>query len=57
MLSNIGYEHAMQDDMYSYDCIVIHDVDMLPEDDRNLYFCNDTMAYHLAGKMERKNYR
>ncbi|XP_071158043.1 beta-1,4-galactosyltransferase 5-like [Mytilus edulis] len=56
MLSNIGYEHAMQEDMYSYDCIVIHDVDMLPEDDRNLYFCNDTVAYHLAGKMERKNY-
>jgi hypothetical protein len=36
MLTNIGYHHAMCD--YHYDCIVIHDVDILPEDDRNLYY-------------------
>jgi len=54
MLTNIGYHHAMHD--YHYDCIVIHDVDILPEDDRNLYFCNNETAYHLAGRMERNKY-
>ena len=34
---NIGYKEAMKD--YGWDCFVFHDVDLVPEDDRNLYYC------------------
>jgi hypothetical protein len=55
MYAHIGYHHAMRD--YHYDCIVIHDVDIiLPEDNINLYFCNNETGYHLADRMERTNY-
>lgn len=54
-LMNIGYVEALK--QYSYDCFVFHDVDLIPEDDRNLYHCPvqprhmsvavDTMGYRL----------
>ncbi|CAG9829016.1 unnamed protein product [Diabrotica balteata] len=38
MLMNIGFEQAMS--MSQFDCFIFHDVDLLPEDDRNLYVCS-----------------
>ena len=35
LLMNIGFQEAM--DQEDFDCVVLHDVDMLPEDDRILY--------------------
>ena len=34
---NIGFIEAINLSMY--DCFIFHDVDLLPEDDRNLYTC------------------
>ncbi|KAE8748848.1 hypothetical protein FOCC_FOCC004442 [Frankliniella occidentalis] len=37
MLMNIGFVEAQK--LHQYDCFIFHDVDLLPEDDRNLYTC------------------
>ena len=35
MLFNIGFIEAMKE--YNWTCIIFHDVDLVPEDDRNIY--------------------
>ena len=35
MLLNVGAAQAMK--KYNYSCFVFHDVDLIPEDDRNIY--------------------
>jgi len=39
MLMNVGFIEALK--LYSYDCFIFHDVDLIPEDDRNLYTCSE----------------
>ena len=51
---NIGFIEAMKDD--KYDCVVFHDVDLLPEDDRLLYSCIDTPK-HLSVAIDKYSYR
>nr|XP_009858040.1 beta-1,4-galactosyltransferase 2 isoform X1 [Ciona intestinalis]XP_018666899.1 beta-1,4-galactosyltransferase 2 isoform X2 [Ciona intestinalis] len=53
-LMNIGYLEAMKEDLY--DCVVFHDVDLLPEDDRLLYHCTDTPK-HLSVAIDKYGYR
>ena len=38
-LFNVGFLEAMK--LYPFDCFIFHDVDLLPEDLRNLYKCGD----------------
>lgn len=38
-LMNVGFAEAMK--QKTWDCMVFHDVDLLPMDDRNLYTCPD----------------
>lgn len=37
MLMNVGFQEALR--IRDFDCFIFHDVDLLPEDDRNLYTC------------------
>ena len=37
MLMNVGAAEAIK--QHDYQCFIFHDVDLLPEDDRNLYTC------------------
>lgn len=55
MLMNVGAAEALK--QHNYQCFIFHDVDLLPEDDRNLYTCPvqprhmsvaiDNFLYHL----------
>lgn len=48
MLFNVGYAEAMRDQ--EWECFIFHDVDLLPEDDRNLYSCPETPRHMSVGK-------
>ena len=39
-----------------FDCVVFHDVDMIPEDDRNVYLCQN-MPTHLSPLIDKFNYQ
>lgn len=42
--------------MYDYQCLIFHDVDLIPEDDRNLYTCPD-QPRHMSVAVSTMNYR
>ena len=48
MLFNVGFVEAMKE--YKWDCFIFHDVDLVPEDDRNLYTCPTTPRHMSVGK-------
>jgi len=54
MLMNIGYVEATKD--YDWDCFVFHDVDLVPEDDRNLYHC-PAYPRHMSVHVNTFNYQ
>nr|XP_023026982.1 beta-1,4-N-acetylgalactosaminyltransferase bre-4 [Leptinotarsa decemlineata] len=54
MLMNIGYKEALN--MSHFDCFIFHDIDLLPEDDRNLYTCPD-QPRHMSVAVDIFKYR
>ncbi|CAG2187631.1 Beta-1,4-galactosyltransferase 4,Beta-1,4-N-acetylgalactosaminyltransferase bre-4,Beta-1,4-galactosyltransferase 2,Beta-1,4-galactosyltransferase 5,Beta-1,4-galactosyltransferase 1,Beta-1,4-galactosyltransferase 3,Beta-1,4-galactosyltransferase 6 [Mytilus edulis] len=54
MLMNIGYAESIKN--HKYTCFVFHDVDLLPEDDRNSYTCT-TQPRHLSAAIDKFRYR
>ena len=54
MLMNVGFREALQD--FNWDCFIFHDVDLLPEDDRNLYTCPD-QPRHMSVAVDKFKYR
>ncbi|XP_059153993.1 beta-1,4-N-acetylgalactosaminyltransferase bre-4-like isoform X2 [Physella acuta] len=54
MLMNIGFEKAME--KYDYQCAIFHDVDLIPENDRNIYSCPE-MPRHMSAAIDKFNYR
>ncbi|CAL1296007.1 unnamed protein product [Larinioides sclopetarius] len=53
VLMNAGVREALRDN--DFHCFVFHDVDMIPEDDRNLYSCPE-MPRHLSVAVDKFNY-
>lgn len=53
MLFNVGFQEAMKD--LDWDCLVFHDVDHIPENDRNYYGCGQ-MPRHFATKLDKYMY-
>ncbi|XP_012278341.1 beta-1,4-N-acetylgalactosaminyltransferase bre-4 [Orussus abietinus] len=54
MLMNVGYVEALKE--RPFDCFIFHDVDLLPEDDRNLYTCPE-QPRHMSVAVDKFNYR
>lgn len=54
LLMNAAFAEAEQS--LGFDCIVLHDVDMLPENDQNLYKCGERGPVHLSPKISKYNY-
>ena len=54
MLFNIGYKEALKFDQY--ECFIFHDVDLIPEDDRNAYSC-PTSPRHMSVAPDKHHYR
>ena len=53
-LMNIGFVEASA--LYDWQCYIFHDVDLLPEDDRNLYTCPD-QPRHMSVAVDKFNYK
>ncbi|XP_058386029.1 beta-1,4-galactosyltransferase 3-like isoform X1 [Diceros bicornis minor] len=53
-LRNVGFWEAMQEE--DWDCVFFHDVNLLPEDDRNLYIC-DIFPAHVSVAIDKFNYK
>ena len=42
---------------YPFDCVIFHDVELLPEDDRIMYSCPFAKARHLSVAIDKFNYK
>ncbi|KAL4236470.1 hypothetical protein ACF0H5_004856 [Mactra antiquata] len=54
ILANIGFLTASQ--VYDFSCYIIHDVDLLPADDRNMYKCSNNPV-HLSVSNSKYGYK
>jgi len=54
MLMNIGFVEALR--RRRWDCFIFHDVDLLPENDHNLYTC-PTLPRHMSVAVDSMAYR
>ncbi|KAL2718826.1 hypothetical protein V1478_011245 [Vespula squamosa] len=54
MLMNVGYVEALKE--RTFDCFIFHDVDLLPEDDRNLYTCPE-QPRHMSVAVDKFRYK
>lgn len=48
ILMNIGYVESLKDSNNTWNCFLFHDVDMIPEDFRNLYKCENDLPVQYA---------
>ncbi|CAI4230194.1 unnamed protein product [Auanema sp. JU1783] len=53
-LMNVGFVEGMK--MYPWECFIFHDVDLLPEDDRNLYTC-PVQPRHMSVAIDKFKYK
>lgn len=54
-LLNAGVREALKIDP-TINCFIMHDVDLVIEDERNLYYCNDKIARHISAGIDKYNY-
>ncbi|XP_025096876.1 beta-1,4-N-acetylgalactosaminyltransferase bre-4-like [Pomacea canaliculata] len=53
-IMNAAFKEALK--IFDFQCVVFHDVDLIPEDDRNMYTC-PIMPRHMSVAIDEMNYR
>ncbi|XP_075545251.1 beta-1,4-galactosyltransferase 4-like isoform X6 [Dermacentor variabilis] len=53
-LLNVGYEVSKT--MHDYNCFIFHDVDLIPENDRSIYACQEN-PYHISRCLDIYEYK
>ncbi|XP_072463874.1 beta-1,4-galactosyltransferase 3-like isoform X2 [Notamacropus eugenii] len=53
-LLNVGFKEAMKEN--NWQCVYFHDVDLIPEDDRNIYGCN-AFPMHASVAIDKFQYQ
>lgn len=53
-MMNVGYTEALKD--FDFQCVIFHDVDLIPENDNNLYTC-PVNPRHMAVALDKHNYK
>ncbi|XP_075053475.1 beta-1,4-galactosyltransferase 3-like isoform X2 [Mixophyes fleayi] len=53
-LLNVGVREALRYD--DWDCLMFHDVDLVPENDYNMYICDENYPKHLSSAMDKFQY-
>lgn len=51
----MGVKEALKDE--EWDCLFLHDVDLIPENDHNLYTCDPWNPKHVSVAMNKFGYR
>ncbi|KAF7494898.1 Beta-1, 4-N-acetylgalactosaminyltransferase bre-4 [Sarcoptes scabiei] len=54
-LMNVGFLESRK--QYPFDCFFFHDVDLIPEDDRNLYTCPKQSPKHMSVAIDKFHYK
>lgn len=54
VLMNAAFIYALNE--YDFQCFVFHDVDLIPEDDRNMYSC-PVFPRHMSVAIDEMNYK
>ena len=53
-LMNIGVAEALK--LAKFDCFIFHDVDLLPESDKNIYYCDQHLR-QLSSAIDEMRYQ
>lgn len=53
-IDNINFSNT---ESFPFDCVIFHDVDLLPEDDRIMYSCPSNRPRHLSVAIDKFKYR
>jgi hypothetical protein len=48
MLINIGYIESLKETEFNWNCFIFHDVDLLPESEKNFYNCDSNFPKQMA---------
>eukprot|EP00106_Octopus_bimaculoides_P014880 XP_014782322.1 PREDICTED: beta-1,4-N-acetylgalactosaminyltransferase bre-4-like [Octopus bimaculoides] len=54
MLMNVGFAESLKH--YNYSCFIFHDIDLIPENDKNIYDCEETPR-HMSVAVDKMNYQ
>jgi hypothetical protein len=56
LLMNIGFVESLKDSNNYWECFALHDVDAIPENERNMYSCPFDNPRHMAVQRSTRNY-